>query len=274
MRIYISPHTPSIVKDAITTLSRENDDIPFEEILARLPSTPFSLLHKHTPDPSRGAVDWISNQFDERRLETLQIVPVPHSEPWETVGMLSDMFKPKMILGIFPAFLQIELRFHGAIRSLGMPVCTVVDKQIGAGVALIEELRIGGIVLTQSLLASCMEEVRRANTAEPLYYQAITGLEEKNILSVDSSAASRCRVFNEVHLIPGIIGFFQCPHLAEKGTDIFHPSDRFVWEFDETSAQVTDVRAAPLFSRTPLPRGVEVRDSRCPCGRTIELSLT
>ena len=276
--LYISPHAHAYVGQSAqdlfkdwadgASLAKKLDAFPpaaFPPVWTASPFTPLTPALKDAAHAPEDTVDWILNDFDETNIDGVTIVPVCRQEPWETIGLCASIFKPKLVGSILPPFLQIELRFQGAVRALGFPVCTISDGRVEGMVALMEPLSVGGIVLPASSFERCATEIRDRGVPQP-YYQVILGPKESIPL-----ARTGQRIFYEIHLVPGIVEFFQCEHLA--GSDLFHPSDRFLWEFTGETALVTDMRAVPLFTRLEIPRKVRAENKHCACGRTFRASF-
>ncbi len=160
--------------------------------------------------------DWIANSM-EATPSSLDVVEVGSSEPWETISHFHAAYAPKLLLGIFPSYLQIDARFYRAVRSLGLSSLIVAQEQMQAGIALIEPLLIGGIVTTSGAYAHCKENLQALSPAANPYVQVVLGVHERPFEAGPS-------VFFEVHDTPGLPLLYQCDAL--KGGD-FHPTKRF-----------------------------------------------
>ncbi len=188
--------------------------------------------------------DWIVDSFDDIS-EALDVVEVDRNEPWETIPYFHDAFSPQLILGIFPSYLQIDLRFYRAVRALPMSALSVAQEQMQAGLALIEPLSIGGIVLTESAVEACLKNLSLfAPDANP-YMQII--LSPSSIVK----PMQRKNTFFEVHNVPSVVLLYQCVHLG--GSDTFHPSGRFNHDI--------------------FPRRVSIEKKNCACGNTTSVRL-
>lgn len=223
--------------------------------------TPSFPLKWDARSSEASAYDWITNSFDRGNPEALDVVPIQNDEPWETIPMLAHLFKPRLILGLFPAFLQIDTRYHHAIRALGMPVCTIAEEQIKVAASLVKLLRVGGIIVMQSALESFKNEIEEYAPDAELYYQVVLAPDERPLFAPNTK-----NIFYELHLVPGVVGLFQCAH-ANREKNVFHPNERFVWEFEHSRAWVSD-RKEGRFSKAEIPQSVFVRGIPCPCGRT------
>lgn len=233
-----------------------------EEVLFSIKTTdvPDSLLKARTKSDDH----WVTNSFDTDNLDVLDFVPVGTDEPWETIPRLATMFNPKIILGIFPLIYQLEPRFSGAVHALKMPSCIFTPEQSSMFPLLIETLAIGGAVMTQDVAGKIMEELKNYD----LYFQIVVP-RGKN----PEPELVKQRAFFETHIVPGMVGLFQCEHLSREGQRFLHPSDRFLWEIEEGALRATDIENLPRFERLYMGSVKEAREEQCPCGRTLSVRL-
>lgn len=208
-------------------------------------------------DSSDGNIDWVPSTFSPE-IENLEVIPLKRDEPWETIRLHSSIFSPRLILGIFPAFLQLDIRFHFAVRTLGMEALSVAPEQMRGGLALVESMDIGGIVLTKSAFLSTTEELRSYAPDSELYFQIVLGPDEQPLRTEQKN------VFHEVHLVPGVVGLYQCASLASSVPRAFHMSNRFEWEREDDDLFVCDRDAR--FARTRFPQKATVVEKNCACG--------
>ncbi len=178
--------------------------------------------------------DWIANSLSATP-DTLATVAVDEQEPWETISLFHKQYSPTLLLGIFPSYLQLDLRFYRAVRQLGMSSLTVPQEQMQAGLALIESFSIGGIVTTGGALQQCLNDLRTFAPKSDPYVQVVLDVHERPFKVPD-------RVFFEIQATPGIPLLYQCPHLKEH----FHTTNKF---------------SAELF-----PASVSVSKQACACG--------
>jgi hypothetical protein len=52
-----------------------------------------------------------------------------------------------------------------------------------------------------------------------------------------------------------------------------HPSDRFLWEYDDTNLFVTDGDTTSRFTRLQLPGHFRIQHTDCACGRNLQASI-
>ncbi len=205
--------------------------------------------------------DYVPNTFDATAPPTIEAVPLSKDEPWETISLHYQTMQPSLIAGIFPAFTQLGTRFEHSMRTIGLPAATVAEEQMRVPIALLESLAIGGIVLRQGALQRCREEVARVSPTAAPYYQVILSPTEAPTVVGE-------HIFHEIHLVPGMVGLFQCQHLAAEGKGMFHLSDRFSWKHDGSTLMVSDP-ADKRFLKAILPRRFAVEDTGCPCGESF-----
>src|SRR6185369_3194921 len=122
--------------------------------------------------------DWIAHSV-EAKPDALNVVEVGESELWEPMSYFHQRFAPQMLLGIFPSYLQIDIRFYRAVRSLGMSSLAVAQEQMRAGIALIEQLSIGGIVTTAGAYPIVVDALREHSPNSNPYIQVVLGLHER-----------------------------------------------------------------------------------------------
>lgn len=186
------------------------------------------------------AQDWIADSFEPTRA-----VPVNHDEPWETIPYFYGIFAPQLLLGIFPSHLQIDTRFYRSVRALGVSSLTVAQEQMQAGISLIDELPIGGIVLTLSAFDDATKNISALAQEINLYMQIV-------LSPIDTlPTIRRENTFLEIHGIPGSPLLFQCAHLALSRD--FHPTTRFV--------------------KDAYPSSCTVRTSLCDCGALTRVHI-
>ena len=222
-------------------------------------SPAFPLRWEPNASWSPHEYDLVANQFETDTTETISAVQVSVGEPWETVNMLAMQFSPKRIVGILPSFSQIEFRFHRAMRALGMPTCTYEEAQISVAASVVDELGVDAVIARASKLASIDSMIRQLTKSSITYYQGVLSVPEIP-LQLDLP------VLYEQHLVPGIVGLFQCEHLAKEAAGYMHFNDRFSWEIIDDTLRVTDTSKAPRFVGARLPRLCIVRDEICACG--------
>ncbi|MCE9541454.1 hypothetical protein K8R03_02745 [Candidatus Kaiserbacteria bacterium] len=226
----------------------------------------FPLSWGPRPPVADESYDWVTNSFGPSDPRALDIVPVKCDEPWETLETFTRKCAPHLVLGLFPAFLQIDTRFHRAIHSLGLPVCTMVEEQAKIAAAVVGHLDIGGVVLLQSACTVFERELAKFKPAMTVRYLAILAPEER-----PGIAHGEIDILFELHLVPGIVGLFQCEQ-ARDSARIFHPNDRFVWEFADSKAWVSD-NDGRRFSHAEIPQPVFPHETQCACGRSTSLRL-
>lgn len=225
----------------------------------------FPLSWQLPPGEKTGSFDWVVNTFDTES-EMLGLVPLQREEPWETVDMLAAHFDAELILGVLPQILQLEQRLHAAMRSIGLPVLSLPPEQGRAIPILLHQLPIRGIILFHSKLQDVLDLVPDDYSTK-LYYQVILGPHDK------PPSALQENTYFEVHLVPSMVGLFQCPTLASERKNEFHMSSRFVWEIDGESIRVTDSGNSPRFTRALLPHRFSIREIPCQCGTPVRVTF-
>ncbi len=216
----------------------------------------FSLTRTDTPSPN---VDWIADSFLESNAQ--RTIPIEIDEPWPSVTEFAE--SGKLVLGLFPAFLNIDMRFHRAIREAGALVCTFPVEQLKIASNLVPLLNIGSVVTLARDLPRVRSEVEVSAPNTSLNYLAILAPGET---PAQDSETSMCY---EIHFAPGIPAFIECPSHREA-VHRFHPSARFEWRFDAGQAYAHDPRQR--FAEASFPYHTYNSDE-CSCGASVSITV-
>jgi hypothetical protein len=266
MSVYIPKRIPA---DALRITNDEAVEYTnVESYIESLPISQLPLSWKAPASEAYNDYEWVLNEFDTADLDALELIPVRRDEPWETVDMLANLHTPQLILGILPAITQSYQRLHAALERVGLPTFNVAPDQSGVVPALLREMPIGGIITMQTELPRLLDAVQPLAESKKMYCQVILGPRETPI-----NIARGENIFSEVHIVPGVVGLFQCECLSKRKTPIFHVSDRFIWEFRDSTVLVTDTEKHRRFARLAFPHTFRVEETVCPCGRDRELSF-
>ncbi len=256
MRMYISPRAP---KEVLDYAQAEANDSGRHANHAE--GSCFPLSWNLPPGADLGEYEWVLNGFDTKDLPSINLVPVRRDEPWETIDAHLNRFGAEYLLGIMPTLWQLEVRFHAALRRSGIPVMMVPPINLASVPSLFAQFPIHTVLTPLRYLP----ELRTLLPSRDPHYMTILG---------PSDAPIECspggKVSQEVHLVPGMVALFQCETLAARPTTGFHPSDRFIWEWENDRLYVTD--PAARFTRLMLPRHYTMREETCDCGRTLTLT--
>ncbi len=159
--------------------------------------------------------DWVPSTFDTESFDTMRVIDIPRTQLWETIPIY--LRSAHAILGIFPAFLQLDIRFHRTMRALGKPAFSVAEEQMRPGIALIPSMRIDTILLRYDAIERCMHALKDTSSVPRMIA----------ILSPNETPRSfGSSVQFEMHVLPGVVGLFQCDALRGE-TRAFHPTDHF-----------------------------------------------
>ena len=227
-------------------------------------------LRWEAPTDEPHLYDWVPNTTDRTNLPDLDVVPLDKDEPWETIRLLAGVFYPTLILGLFPAFSQYDIRFHRAIRSLPypMPVSNIAEERARVAVALIDPVHVDAVVTMRQGFKNFQRELGEHPARERLYYQIVLGLGE-----MPDTPPGKGRLFYEVHAVPSMVVLYQCEHVQkESKAHVFHTNTRFTWEFEGQNAFMTDLEKG-RFMRVLLPYRLERLDTRCSCNHPDSLAL-
>ncbi|MEK7613045.1 MAG: hypothetical protein AAB449_02810 [Patescibacteria group bacterium] len=208
--------------------------------------------------------DWVLNTFDSENPDAA-LVPLDRSEPWDTIAPLALRTGGTVLFGTFPALTQLRPRFIAATESVPLPGITLPPAQAGALPSLLSQLAIGGIVLPQREFAAVADIIKNVHYRG--YFQVLLGLGERPTMEFPNLT-----LLFEMHLVPGMVGLFQCDALAAERT-AFHPNRRFRWEFEGEKAYVSDFLSAPRFSHIKFPHRIELISKPCACGEQEHVRL-
>mgnify|MGYP003393537615 CR=1 FL=1 len=224
--------------------------------------TAFPLLWQ-PPQTQSGNFDWVVNTFDTDSSD-LSLVPLMQHEPWETVDRRAAL-DTGFTLGVFPQILQLEQRLFAAMRTNHRPVLTLPPEKSKSIPALMHQIPISTIIATSDAFKTILE-ITPPDLASRLTYQVIVGMHKK------PPEIALENVLLEVHLVPSMIGLYQCPQLAAEKKYEFHMSDRFVWSVLKDRVSVSDKGESARFTDAELPHQFSHRTAPCSCSASQRLS--
>lgn len=228
------------------------------------PLLPLSICWNPTSNYKEHELEWTLNRFEKGELASLSLVPLAMNEPWETLPLLAARRPHELILGIFPPLLQLEHSFAAALWRAHLPTFYLPLAQAPIVPALIRELPVCTIVSLWRDRAH-LHAITQAKDLQPIFYEMVLAPHERPGTHREPHTGF------EVHLVPGLVVYMQCKELA--GTNIFHPSERFEWEFSEGGASVTDKSPQQRFSKVHMPGIAYAETLPCVCGKHTRVTL-
>lgn len=213
------------------------------------------------PPLGRDTVEWVLSSFDPEKAN-VAFVPLTSEDSWDTLGRIATAEGARAILGILPGLTQIQQRMYTNMPE-GILAAFLPPEQLSALPLFAQHLSLDGIVVSKNLAHEVLEAL--SGVGKLPYLQILYGI-ESTIEKIPYP-----RVYKEVHVVPGIVGLYQCKPLATNQTTNFHLSSAFDWRGVEGKTYVTDPRGrfcdvefAQRFERTLRP---------CPCGEKAHVTI-
>jgi hypothetical protein len=210
-------------------------------------------LHWQLSSSDSEECDWVIN--DLHQGEHAGLVPLPRAHIWSTVPASADFFNVRYVLGILPRIWQLEQRLTSALHASGRPLLCISPHQGAMASALFEQLPLGGVILPLKELEVITAQLKKAGHMP--YFQVICAPGEK-------IPEFRTDALYEIHLVAGMVGLFQCPHL--RGTRTFHLDSAFEWRLEDGRLKVTERNG--FFTNITVPGVFGGAASACPCTET------
>lgn len=228
------------------------------------PSTSFRLSWKPPQDQAENSLEWTLDRFEVDNPEGVSLLALSADETWETLPKVAARQHGLLIAGIFLPIVQLERSFSAALWREHIPALCLPPERGVILPALLKDIAIGTVVSLFQDRVQLQDSFHQiAHSA--LFHQIVLGPSDRPENYGEPDTAF------EMHLVPGLVGLLQCEEIA--GKNLFHPSDRFTWEFEGKHAFVTDKRPQPRFTRAQLPGEIRAKEAPCPCGEHTQLSL-
>lgn len=222
----------------------------------------LSLLKERRDAPHKPA-RLFPTSFDasDARLDAF-----PRSLNWRWVSMERFLryHDAKVVLMRLPLFWQVLTPLHHACRASGAAIYPNEPENVPVAGAAVRS-------------ADADAVITEARDAEALYaYLADKGLRQPAWFLVHRPEEpwsvprllSGVRLWQEVHLFPGVPLLEQCGEIA--GSARFHPSDAYLWDASGAATRITSAGEDLIPLRSyELPFALRHEGNACSCGRLI-----
>ncbi|MFZ2886844.1 MAG: hypothetical protein WA021_03425 [Minisyncoccia bacterium] len=202
--------------------------------------------------PSDSLIRCMPSSFDPND-PTLRAIPRPRSWRWESCALFLQTFAAETVILQTPLFWQLYSPLHTMCREIGCSIYPNEPDNFPVGGAALTSARANVVIIEAIDAAPFATYLHSKNISLPQWIIIHRPESEWTI----PDALANVRVAQEVHLFPGIPILHQCH--AGIGTNIFHPSHEFTWNFESPTTLSGDV-----FNNLELP--FNLQSTSCTCG--------
>ena len=207
----------------------------------------------------------IPSSFDADDSE-LRAFPSKSDWKWDSCQKALQNFQTRAVMMRLPLFWQMESPLHAACRSVGAPIFINEPENMPVGAAALSSAEVDTVVTEAGDGFSFSEYLSQKNLPLPRNWVIVHRSDAPWQIPAALRDAPEIQVAQEVHAFPGLPILHQCQILARKKASVFHVSDAFALQHDDTGTSITSIGDVLLsLTRFELPFTLATIGT-CVCG--------
>ena len=197
----------------------------------------------------------------------LRAFPRPLKWRWDSCERMFRAFKTSGVLMRLPLFWQVEPALFAAGQAAGAPIFVNDQENMPVGAEAIRIANMDTVVTDSQDAVRFSSYLSGAKTQFPASWIIVHPV-SLDVWDIPAPAREEgTHVAQEVHLFPGVTLLEQCESLAEKKEPVFHASDAFQIETENSRTYVTSVTDEPFpLLRYELALSIVAKET-CSCGK-------
>lgn len=198
----------------------------------------------------------------------LRAFPQPAHPHWVSLERALRTAGATSVMTRLPPFWQLESPIHTACRNIGAPLFVSEPENPPVGAAAVATAGIDAIIIEAAAAAEFAELLRQKRTPLPRFWFLIHRADAATWETPEALRSAGITVAQEVHLMPGLAMFNQCPMLTARKEGLFHVSDSYLYEQFSGRSYLTSLGDDPLpLQRLEAPCAT-TEEHTCGCGRS------